>query len=96
MNLRQKAKHFKKLYEKTLYNRQDFAVHPYKLPVHYKIKASISKDELMQFPESAPMLTTKMINMMMQEIKPIVTNNLIVEDDIRSNEYQSSLDIWIS
>lgn len=81
MNARQKAKHFKKLYEELL-SRQ-----PYK----HQYRMTVDKDFAQKHKSE---IETEIEHRMLQILRPYIWNNLKVEKDICADKYILSLDFW--
>lgn len=93
MNARQKAKHFKRLYENNLPKKPYPIV--YQSPKkHYEAQLMIDKRNLL-FPEEDPFFKTHIENCMLDKLRPIIWNNLTVEKDIRRDLYVYRLDVWV-
>ncbi|MBR4668422.1 MAG: hypothetical protein IKO76_06670 [Butyrivibrio sp.] len=82
MNARQKAKHFKKLYEELLYRQ----------PHKYQYRMEIDKDFAQ---DHKPEIEAQIEHRMLQIISPYILNNLKVEKDLIADKYILSLDFWI-
>lgn len=82
MNARQKAKHFKKLYEELLYRQ----------PHKYQYRMEVNKDFAQNHKTE---IESEIEHRMLQILRPYIWNNLKVEKDIRTDKYILSLDFWI-
>lgn len=94
MNNRQKAKHFKQLYERMLATKPypvNFESH--KLD-HLRIKQSIPKQEVCEtvFPQLlVESVTRQMVNRLSEALK----DRIVVQDNEKYNTYECTLDIWV-
>lgn len=95
MNARQKAKKFKKLYEEILPQKPYPVV--YKTPSlkHYRISHMVNAKDMFYSPDNSQPLRTLIENKIMQELRPLIWNNLKTESDLYSDNYRYLLDIWI-
>ena len=82
MNARQKAKHFKKLYEELLYRQ----------PHKHQYRVEVDKDFAQ---DHKPEIEAQIEHRMLQILRPYIWNNLKVEKDIHVDKYILSLDFWI-
>lgn len=94
MNNRQKAKRFKRLYEEILKKPCPVA---YKtmLPKHYRISQMIYIRDMVYLQDNPQLLKTHIENRILQEIRPLIWDNLISDRDIYTGAYRYSLDIWM-
>ena len=96
MNLRQKAKRFKRLYEETLRKHTEcHVVHEHILPKHYKAQLLISQRDIIDFQDNPQLLKTYAINRILQELEPLVSDHIVTERDSYMDGYRCTLDIWI-
>ncbi len=93
MNLRQKAKHFKRLYEQTLPKTHLVAAHVIS-PKHYSITQMIEAKDI-DYLRDNPQLKTHIENRILQELRPLLWDNLTTERDMYSGKYRYQLDIWL-
>lgn len=96
MNARQKAKKFKKLYEEILPQKPYPVV--YKTPSlkHYKISHMVNAKDMVYSPDNSQLLQMLLIeNKILQELRPLIWNNLKTEKDLYSDNYRYWLDIWV-
>ena len=93
MNARQKAKKFKKLYEEILPQKPYPVI--YKTPslTHYQISHMIDAKEMIYSPDNSELLRTLIENKILQELRPLIWNNL--KKDRYSDNYRYWLDIWV-
>lgn len=95
MNARQKAKHFKRLYETSLPKKPYPVVYKTLLPRHYRIAQLIDAHDIVYAQDTPQLLKTHIENRILQELRPLIWDNLIVESDRYTQKYIYSLDIWI-
>lgn len=95
MNARQKAKHFKRLYEEQLPKKPYPVVYPAMLPKHYRIQLLVKTRDLVDLHGESQLLKNCMVNDMLRKIRPLIEENLIVERNIRLDAQLCSLDLWI-
>lgn len=96
MNNRQKAKHFKRLYEEALSKKPYPVVYKTILPKHYKISQMVDARDIAYLQDNPKLLKTHIENRILQELRPLIWDNLITEKDIYTDKYRYSLDIWMS
>lgn len=94
MNARQKAKHFKRLYEESL-KKPYPVVHQTILPKHYRVSQMIDAREIAYAQDTPQLMRTHIENWILQELRPLIWDNLKVELDRYINKYRYSLDIWM-
>ena len=90
MNARQKAKHFKRLYEEALPKKPYPVVYKTISPKHYRIQQLMDRD-IVYLQDNPQLLKTHIENRILQELRPLIWDNLITEKD----RYRYSLDIWM-
>lgn len=96
MNLRQKAKHFKRLYEEALPKRPYPVVIKTLHPKHYKIQKSIAKENYTFYgPEMFDHLRDCIINDITRQLKPIVSDHVKTQENKDMNTIEYSMDIWV-
>ena len=96
MNLRQKAKHFRRLYEEALPKRPYPVVIKTELPYHYKIKKSIAKENYTFYvSEMFDHLRDHIISDMTRQLKPIVSDHVKTQENRDMNTIEYSMDIWV-
>ncbi len=95
MNLRQKAKHFKRLYEEALPKKPYPVVYKTILPKHYRISQLMDARDIAYAQDSPQLLKTHIENRMLQELRPLIWDNLKTEKDLYSDKYEYYLDIWV-
>jgi len=95
MNARQKAKHFKRLYEEALPKKPYPVVYKTILPRHYRVQQLIDRDDMVYLQDKPQLLKTHIENRILQELRPLIWDNLITEKDRDTNKYRYSLDIWM-
>lgn len=95
MNARQKAKHFKRLYEETLPKKPYPVVYKYLSPKHYRIQQFMDMRDIAYSQDNPQLLKTHIENRILQELKPLIWDNLKTEKDFYSDKYRYWLDIWV-
>lgn len=95
MNLRQKAKRFKKLYEESLPKKPYPVVHSTTSLKHYKVQQSIDSRDILYIQDDLQIMKSVIENRILQELRPLIFDNLIVEHDLYTDTYRYSLDIWM-
>lgn len=94
MNLRQKAKHFKRLYEESLPQKPYPVVIKTILPKHYRVQLLMDIRDIIYLQDNPQLLKTHIENRILQELRPLIWDNLITEQqDIY--KYRYSLNIWM-
>lgn len=94
MNLRQKAKHFKKLYEYALPKKPYPVIYETHRAKHYRIRHMVDKSEIAYAP-SSQLFQTHIENNILRELRPLIRDNLIEEKDLYTNKIIYSLDVWM-
>ena len=92
MNARQKAKHFKRLYEEALPKKPYPVVYKTQLPEHYRILQTI--DERDVYDGIPQLLKTYIENKILGELRPLISEHIKTERDLRTDKYRYWLDIW--
>lgn len=94
MNLRKKAKHFKKLYENTL-SKKPYLV-AYETPVrkHYRVCKMVDEREIVYSQPTSQLLKNHIEMDILRELRPIIWDNLKSEHDL-DGKITYSLDVWI-
>lgn len=95
MNLRQKAKHFKRLYEESLPQKPYPVVIKTILPKHHRVQLLMDIRDIAYLQDNPQLLKTHIENRILQELRPLIWDNLITEQDTYTCKYRYSLDIWI-
>lgn len=95
MNNRQKAKHFKKLYEQRLPKKPYPVVYSTMLPKHYRIQHLMDVRDVVYVSDNPSMLKTQIENGILRKLRPLICDNLKTEIDIDTGKYKYSLDVWI-
>ena len=96
MNLRQKAKHFKRLYEEALPKRPYPVVIKTWQPKHYKVTKSIAKENHTFYgPEMFDHLRDHIISDMTRQLKTIVSDHVKTQENRDMNTIEYSMDIWV-
>lgn len=94
MNLRQKAKHYKKLYETIIPKKPYPVVYVERGAKHYKVHTFALEKEI-EFADKEPLrFKYNIVNAIMRELKPYIWDNLIVERDKYTGGATFTLDIW--
>ena len=95
MNARQKEKHFKRLYVMSLPKKPYPVVYETILPRHYRISQLIDAHDI-AYAHNPQLLKTHIENRILQELRPLIWDNLKTEKDLFSDKYRYWLDIWLS
>lgn len=95
MNARQKAKHFKRLYEEALPKKPYPVVYKTILPMHYRISQLIDAKDIAYVQDNPQLLKTHIENRILQEIRPLIWDNLKTKKDPYSDKYRYWLDICV-
>lgn len=95
MNTRQKAKHFKRLYEESLPKKPYPIVYKTILPKHYRISQLIDARDIAYAAVSPQLKKTLIENRILQELRPLIWDNLKTEKDLDFGNYRYWLDIWV-
>lgn len=91
MNARQKAKKYKRLYEKS--RIQPYIIEEYRTLQHYAYSQMIGSDMVMELPEEAIM---KVVTKRMAEaLRPLIEKNAEITRDERINRYIYRIDLWM-
>lgn len=95
MNLRQKAKRFKKLYEESL-PKKPYPIVYKNIPLkHYRIQQLIARNDIHSLQTDQQLMKTLIENRILQKLRPLISDNLIVEKDYYRDSYRCTLDIWM-
>lgn len=94
MNARQKAKHFKRLYEEHL-KKPCPVVYKTSLPKHYRIQHIADARNIAYAQDNPQMLKTHIENGILRELRPLIWDNLKCEKDIYTDKYRYTLDVWV-
>lgn len=94
MNLRQKAKHFKKLYEDALPKKPYPVIHETHRAKLYRVRKMVDKRDLAYAP-SPQLLQTQIENSILRELRPVIRDNLKAEKDLYTDKIIYSLDVWM-
>ena len=95
MNARQKAKHFKRLYEESLPKKPYPVIYQTHSGQHYRIRHAIDCREIAYAESNPTLLKTHIENGILRELRTIIWDHLKAEKDIISDKVIYSLDIWI-
>lgn len=93
MNNRQKAKHFKKLYEQILPKSAPLVVHVEK-PRHYEVIKRLSSEDVINSHDTPALLERHITDSIVQELKPIIWRNIRVERELLTGNYRYQVDVW--
>lgn len=93
MNNRQKAKHFKRLYEQILTKRVPYVVHVEK-PRHYEIVKRLASEDVINSSDTPALLRRRITDSIVQELKPLIWQNIIAERELYTGAYRYQLDVW--
>lgn len=95
MNLRQKAKHFKRLYEEALPRK------PYPVVIktahnkHFRARYTLDHTDMRYGIDNPGLLKAHIENRILNDLRPIIWDNLIVERDEKADKYIYTLDVFI-
>lgn len=95
MNNRQKAKHWRKLYEQQLPKKPYPVVYQHILPTHYRLEYLIDPRELYSSINDQQLIKTHIENEMMRKLRPLVWDHLKAQQDIYKGMIRYSLDVWM-
>ncbi len=95
MNARQKAKHFKRLYEEALPKKPYPVIYKTILPKHYRIEQFIDTKTVFYTENKQELLKTLIENKILKELRPLIYENIIVEKEAYYDAFRVSLDIWL-
>ena len=88
MNNRQKAKHWKRLYEESLPKKPYPVVYQTILPKHCRISQMIDARDIVYLQDTPQLLRTHIENRILQELRPLIWDNLKTEKDKYTNKYR--------
>lgn len=94
MNARQKAKHFKKLYEQGLPKKPYPVVYKTIMPKHFRIEQLVDMVDINCAQDSTQMLKTHIEHKIFQLLKPLIWENLKTEKDLYTGKLIYRLDVW--
>ena len=94
MNLRQKAKHFKKLYEDALPKKPYPVIYETRGAKHYRVRNMMDEREIAYAPLEPQLLKTHIENAILRELRPLIWDNLKAEKDLYTDKIIYSLDVW--
>lgn len=92
MNLRQKSKHYKQLYESLLHSEPRNVHIVYEQLEHYRVDVRMNKEEMCF--NNTDYIDGYYKNLLISKVIPILKNKIIIEDDIFLNSYNYSVDFW--
>jgi len=95
MNLRQKAKHFKKLYEDALPKKPYPVVYSTHGVKHYRICDTIDEEDIAYAQQTPQLLKLHIENGILRGLRPVIWDNLKVEKDSHTNKFIYSVDVWM-
>lgn len=94
MNLRQKAKRFKRLYEEM--RRQPYVVFKTTKELkHYKACKILTEDEFFNMQRTPDLLVARIENDILNELKPVIKENIKQETDFYTGKLKYTLNIWL-
>lgn len=98
MNARQKAKHYKRLYESALYCKEIFLpkITPI-YPKHYKAQHRVPKEYAKQayFEGAGNFLENEEIDILMAQLRYLIKLNMEIKGDENTGDWIYSVDIWL-
>lgn len=92
MKLRQKAKRYKKLYENMLKKPCPVIYKTYN-GKHYRACCKVNRMELADIPPHT--LKNSIENHILEELRPLIWDNLKVENDLYTDGLIRYLDVWM-
>ena len=95
MNLRQKAKRFKRLYEESLPKKTYPVVIKTILPKHHRVQLLMDIRDKIYFQDNPQLQKAHIENRILEELRPLIWDNLMTEQDIYMCKYRYTLDIWM-
>ena len=95
MNARQKAKHFKRLYEESLPKKPYLVIYQTYSGQHYRIRHAVDCRDIVYAESSPTLLKTHIENGILRELCPLIWDHIKAEKDIESDKVIYSLDIWM-
>ena len=95
MNARQKAKHFKKLYEDALPKKPYPVIYETHSATHYRVCNMVDERDIVYAQQTPQLLKTHIENGILREMRPLIWERLKAEKDIYSDKVIYSLDFWI-
>jgi len=95
MNLRQKAKHFKKLYEDALPTKPYPVIYETRGAKHYRVHNMVDERDIAYAQQTPQLLKTHIENGILRELRPIIWDNLKTEKDLYTDKIIYSLDVWM-
>lgn len=93
MNARQKAKHFKRLYEESLPKKPYPVIYQTYSEQHYRIRHAIECRDIAY--AEPTLLKTHIENGILREMRPLIWDRLKTEKDLYTDKIIYSLDIWM-
>lgn len=95
MNARQKAKHFKRLYEESLPKKPYPVIYQTHSGQHYRVCNMIDERDIAYASLEPQLLKTHIENGILRELRPLIWDNLKAEKDVKFDKVIYSLDIWM-
>lgn len=95
MNLRQKAKHYKRLYETTLPKKPYPVKYETHSAKHHRVHSTVDEREIADAQQIPQLLKTHIENGILRELRPFIWDKLKAEKDLYTDKIIYSLDIWI-
>ena len=94
MNNRQKAKHFKQLYEKTLAQKYYPEVIRIDNIKHCRVSAGFSPDLIINEPDQE-LISNLVMKKITDQMRPIIKDHVITRFDNIMGVYRVSFDFWV-
>ena len=95
MNARQKAKHFKRLYEESLPKKPYPVIYQTYTGQHYRIRHAIECRDIAYAESNPTLLKTHIENGILREMRPLIWDRLKTEKDLYTDKIIYSLDVWM-
>ena len=92
MNARQKAKYYKRLYEESLPKKPYPVVYKTISPKHYRVQQIIDTKDMLDNPQ---LIKTLIENSILQKLRPLIWDNIIIEKYEHIDKHNYSLDVWM-
>ena len=95
MNLRQKAKRFKRLYEEKIRQPYPVVFKTTKELKHYNVCRILTEDEFFNMRRTSDLLVARIENDILNELKPIIKENIKQETDFYTGQLKYTVNIWL-
>jgi hypothetical protein len=97
MNLRQKAKRFKKLYEESLPKKLYPVIYQSQGAKHFKAQTAIDERErdLLLMQNAPELIKNHVTAVIIEQLKPVICEHIKQESEIYSGQVIYSVDIWL-